>query len=93
MRSLSKHRSPTFFKCSQPAADLTTIEVSDTSADETDDNSSDKSFSSQRSHHRFYPKDVVMPEVFDGNGKQTLKKFLEGYERYFRSKYVSLEVT
>ena len=66
---------------------LETLEISNSSEDEADGHSSDTSFSSQRHRRGYYHKDVVTPQVFDGSGKQTLGNFLNGYERYFRSKY------
>lgn len=66
---------------------LRTIEITDSSDDDTEEHSSDTSFSSLRKQKRYFPKDTVMPEKFDINGKQSLKKFFEAFERYFRSKY------
>jgi hypothetical protein len=63
------------------------VEISDSSAGESGDPSSDTSVASQGRRHIYYPRDVVVPREFDINGKQSLKKFLEGFERYFQSKY------
>lgn len=68
-------------------ATVETIEVSDTSDEDSDRESSDSSCRGRHSSRRFYPKDVVLPEKFEIDGKQSLKTFLEGYERYFRAKY------
>lgn len=63
------------------------IEITDSSDNDTDEHSSDTSFSSQRMQRRYFPKDVVMPEKFDISGKQSLKRFFEAFERYFKAKY------
>ena len=51
---------------------------------------SDTSMSSQdnyRRHRHSYYRDVVMPPQFDNLGKQSLRKYLRGYEHYFRTKF------
>lgn len=69
------------------------VEISDSSSDsEVDGFSSDASVVVTRSsRRRYFPKDVVTPGVFDINGTQPLKGFLDDYERYFWTKYEGTE--
>lgn len=69
------------------------VEISDSSSDsEEGDLSSDASVMVTRSSgRRYFPKDVVTPEVFDIDGTQPLRGFLDDYERYFWAKYDGTE--
>ena len=69
---------------------IETIVLSDSSTGSSaDDESPDSSFVGCLGSRaaRYYSKEVVQPAVFDMNGKQSLKQFLDTYERYFRKKF------
>ena len=63
------------------------VEASDTSSDDAEYSSSDteRHCKSHRSRHRIY--DVVVPPKYETDGPVTLTRYLDGYERYFSTKY------
>ena len=68
------------------------VEISDSSSEADEESSSDDSLTEVRtSKRRYFPKDVVTPDCFDMDGTQSLKGFLDDYERYFRAKYDGTE--
>lgn len=68
------------------------VEISDSSSEADEESSSDDNLTMVRTNkRRYFPKDVVMPDCFDLNGTQSLKGFLDDYERYFRAKYDGTE--
>ena len=59
---------------------IETIVLSDSSSDSSyEGGSSDSSFRFSSRRFRGFPRDVVQPEVFNVNGKQPLKQFLESF--------------
>ena len=68
---------------------IETIIISDSSTDSSAaEESPDSSFVGRsRRGQRRYVWDVVQPACFDIDGKQSLKQFLETYERYFKNRY------
>jgi hypothetical protein len=71
---------------------LAEVELSDSSCESIYDSrssNSDYDSSSNRNYHRGYvhPKKVVTPKSFDMMGRQSLKQFLDKYERYFKAEF------
>ena len=67
--------------------DVPTADYGDsTSLSSEDSASSDDRCSYRRKRSRYY-REVVPPEPFNMEGRMSLRKFLEDYERYFKSKF------
>ena len=58
-----------------------------TSASSEDSDSSEDSLVYRRRRKSYYPREIVPPEPFNMEGKVSLRKFFETYERYFERKY------
>ena len=84
-----RKRKRTTMRTTKARKPIETIVLSDSSTDSSAGESPDSSFRTHRSKKSWgrYTKEVVQPEKFDLNGKQSLKQFLEAYERYFRNRY------
>lgn len=69
---------------------IETIEISDSSSEYSGDNSTDSdciTVHRRESSRRYFPKDVVTPDPFDITDNESLKQYLDGFERYFNAKY------
>lgn len=81
-----KYRNPDPVLVSKRKAEL--VEISDSSSEADEEFSSDDSSVTEvRLNRRYFPKEVVTPDCFAVDGTQSMKVFLDDYERYFRTKY------
>ena len=87
--SESERRRKTFRKKIQPPVKkFETLEISDSSStDSAVISSSDSSCDDFVGSRSRSSREVVQPEIFNGDGRESLRQFLETYERYFRHKF------
>ena len=63
------------------------VELTDSSSESTCQSDTSESEPCRRSRRSFFPREVVQPQPFSMDGNISLGKFLDKFERYFKSKF------